>query len=241
MADRDTIERILASAIVAAGPMGSNAYEWRMKIQSLIPEIAAVFEPDHSREWQRAEAFLGAQIFSGIFQGMTLEESSKRYIVRIDAGAVEKKTGEKKIDELRTDRVDNYLGKSMLAKLQQLQPGDEVIAWRVNEKMQGGQLSVRVLYRIVKKFSAAGTVSPTTPPQRSAAPAPTSPSAPGPHSPRFGEPSERVHDAFERMTARQRVEFATRCRDAGIAAFMSPDPEDLSRVLTISEEVLIDG
>lgn len=163
----EIIPSIIAAAIAAAGPKGSNEAAWKAKINEAIPHIAAMLH-DGTRQWRIAEEVLSASVFVGTYVNHEYEESSTRLIVHIDTGKPTKNYPDG-IEPIRTHRTDNTQGRAMKDRLQHLKAGDEIVVWKALEAMGDGAdaQKVRVLVhfetRPKRKDSpgrAAGTAAP---------------------------------------------------------------------------------
>lgn len=130
------IPSILAAAVAAAGPMGSNVGAWKGKVNAAIPAVAAMMH-ETTRQWKIAEEVLGASVFHATYVSHKLEESSTRVVVTIDTGKPTKNYPDG-LEPIRTHRTDNAQGRSMAARLDQLAAGDEIMVWKALEAMGDG-------------------------------------------------------------------------------------------------------
>jgi hypothetical protein len=148
--NRDLIPTIVAAAIAAAGPRGSNEAAWKAKINDAIPHIASMMNPPRadgsggSRQWRIAEEVMTAAVFTATYVDHHVEESSTRALVRIDTGRPTKNYPDG-IEPIRTHRTDNAQGRAMKARLDQLHPGDEMVIWKSIEASDDGTEKYRVL------------------------------------------------------------------------------------------------
>lgn len=226
----EEIARVISGAIVAAGPMGQNVYEWEQKIIAAMPIVATMFD-ESGTVAKRAEWFDDAHIYSGLFIEARLEESSQRMILRTDPERT--KDGVPQYDEIRTDRVDTVNGKRQQGLLAKLVPGDKVLVWRVNEPMRNDAMkNVRVAY-LIKRIGRAKDSAGGTPP----APASGQTAERGPHTstvrpaeprsdpPRGGASAAQIMKAIPAMPAGTRVKVIAMAKEAGIdiSNFMSDD------------------
>lgn len=238
-ADRQLVERIISGAISAAGPANlNNPWQWRQKVQQLIPEVSTMFD-ERSREFLRTESVLDASHFTGTYLGYKLEESSTRLIVRVDAGQVDRKTGEKVIDEVRTERTDGVFGQRMRATLDSFPVGCTIHCWKINEPLKNNPgHNVRVLLHVVK---LAGVGSSTETPRQQPAVPPATSGPVGPSDDGGGEVNDTINRAFLGLSNVKRVMAAHRCREVGIPGFMTATGDDASVVLVIIRDLEENG
>jgi hypothetical protein len=132
----ELIPSIIAAAIAAAGPKGSNDGAWKAKINEAIPHVASMLG-EHSRQWRIAAEVLGASVFTATYVDHAVEESSTRVLVHLDTGKPTKNYPDG-IEPIRTHRTDNAQGRSMKERLDRLSAGDEVVVWKALESMGDG-------------------------------------------------------------------------------------------------------
>jgi hypothetical protein len=139
----EVIPSIIAAAVAAAGPMGNNEGQWRAKINRAIPYITAMLN-DGSRQWRTAVEVLEAHVFTGRYVRHEIEESSTRTILYVDVGRPSDNYPDG-IENISCHRTDNAAGKEQLARLERLEPGDELVMWRAMEEIKGTNKSRRTL------------------------------------------------------------------------------------------------
>ena len=226
MENEDIIPSIIVAAVAAAGPKGSNDAQWKAKINDAIPQIAAMLN-DRTRQWHIAEEVLGAAVFVAAYVDHTVEESSKRCVVRIDSGKPSKNYPDG-IEPIRTHRTDNAQGKAMKERLDKLTKGDEIVVWKAIEASDDGNEKYRVLVNFetrpkrkdTQDRTPTGTVKDVSPPGES-------------------EPSRppQNNDGFEAQTfndldSRTKAKAARKLREAGIA-FPTPAEADINKFHSI--------
>ena len=166
----EVIPQILAGALAAAGPMGTNEAAWKAKLGEAIPHIASMFNSG-SRQWKITEQVLEAAVFVVTYVSHEVETNSTRALVQLDSGRPSKNYPDG-IEPIRTHRTDTAAGKAMLARLEKLEPGQEIIVWKAMESMGDGvdANKVRVLVhmetRPVFKDRAAQVSRIPEPPRR---------------------------------------------------------------------------
>lgn len=218
MPDRhDMIPAIISAAIAAAGPLGSNEAAWKMKINDAIPHVAAMMNPPHedgtggSWQWRSALQVIDASVFVAEYVSHALEESSTRVVVQVDTGRPSKNYPDG-IEPIRTHRTDTHAGKVMLARIERLEPGDEIVIWKAIESNDRGDEKYRTLVHLEtrpkrrdspdRRTSVPSEGEPVEPRQGPAAPAEGS----GPHYTDEID-SERIvgwrHATTERLTDAQ--------------------------------------
>lgn len=139
----DVIPSIIAAAVAAAGPMGNSEGAWKAKINRAIPFITAMIH-DGSRQWKTAAEVLEASVFTGTYVRHEIEESSTRTILYVDVGRPSENYPDG-IENISCQRTDNAAGKDQLARIERLEPGDELALWRVMEPIAGTNKSRRTL------------------------------------------------------------------------------------------------
>ena len=236
METEEIIPSIIAAAVAAAGPKGSNEGQWKAKINDAIPHIASMIH-DGSRQWKIAEEVLGASVFVAAYVDHAVEESSTRVVVHIDTGKSTKNYPDG-IEPIRSHRTDNAQGRSMKERLDKLSKGDDIVVWKALEAMGDGADAnkVRVLVHFETRpkrtnspgrGEAVGTAAPAgagRPVESSSIPA-----AAGSGS------SNPVTDRFEGLSGKVKVAVVKRLRAEGISF---PDPgDDVDQfILIIGEE-----
>jgi hypothetical protein len=145
---------VVAAAVAAVGPMGGSSAAWKARINGVIPQVGAMLGSG-SFQMSRALAILGASVFWAEFLGfetdyLTMDgkpDRSKRLQVAL-SHPVDKRFPDG-VQHIRTERTDTEAGKAMHNRLAQIEPGDEVICWKVQEAMKsGGGETMAVLYHI---------------------------------------------------------------------------------------------
>jgi hypothetical protein len=139
----EVIPSIIAAAIAAAGPMGNNEGQWKAKINRAIPHITSMIN-DGSRQWKTALEVLEAQVFTGQYVRHEIEESSTRVILYVDVGRPSDNYPDG-VENISTHRTDNAAGRDQLARIEKLEPGDELVLWRTMEPIKGTNKSRRTL------------------------------------------------------------------------------------------------
>lgn len=142
----DVIPSIIAAAVAAAGPMGNNEGQWRAKVNRAIPHITSMLN-ERSRQWMTAVEVLEAHVFTGQYARHEVEESSTRVMLYVDVGRPSDNFPDG-IETIRSHRTDNAAGRDMLARIEQLEPGDELVCWRAMESIEGTNKSVRTLVHL---------------------------------------------------------------------------------------------
>lgn len=170
MADADdaTVRMVVAAAISAAGPMGSNPVAWQAKISALIPQCAAMLEMQ-SRQAHQAKQVLEAAVFTAVYLSHEREESSTRAIVTLA------KNAEGETETIRTNRTDRADGRALVEQLNRLTSGQEIRVWKAIEEMSGRQdRKVRVLvhFQPLTRNAAQASDTPSPPVREGAGDAP---------------------------------------------------------------------
>lgn len=232
-------QRVIAAAIAAAGPMGSQ-WEWEQRVIAALPIVATMLSDEQSLIAKRTKMFADAHVYTGLFVSLRLEESSKRAILRTDPQKT--KDGVPQFDEIRTDRIDGY-GQRTYQTLRKCKPGDELLCWRVNEPMRTDPMkNVRVLYhvKVLRQAQKPGDAGAQTPSAGRAVTRPAAPPTPPEESqPQVGSaPPPSLISDFPKYSNKQKLAIANRCRDGGIQDFLNPTPEQLDKVLLVITEEL---
>lgn len=157
----EVIPSIIAAAVAAAGPKGSNEGQWKAKVNDAIPHIASMIH-DGSRQWNIAAEVLNAAVFVATYVDHKVEESSTRVLVHIDTGKATKNYPDG-IEPIRTHRTDNAQGRSMKERLDKLSAGDEMVVWKSIEASDDGNEKYRVLVHFEtrpKRTSPGGAAQP---------------------------------------------------------------------------------
>lgn len=139
--DPDVVRDVLIAAMAAAGPKGNNEAAWKGKINEAIPHVVSMLNPS-SRQWRIAEEVMGAQVFTAVYRGYHVEESSTRCVVTLET--TPSKRYPDGLEPIRSHRTDNAQGKSMKARLDHLEDGDTLLVWKAMEAA-GEDTKVRVL------------------------------------------------------------------------------------------------
>lgn len=155
--NHDMIPAILSAAIAAAGPKGSNDAAWKAKINQAIPDIAVMMN-DRSHQWRTAAAVLDAAVFVATYVSHAVEQSSTRVVVQIDSGRPSKNYPDG-IEPIRTHRTDTAAGKHMLARLEHLNAGDEIVIWKSIESSEDGTEKYRTLVHFEPAFKRTNSPS----------------------------------------------------------------------------------
>lgn len=214
--------RILLGAIMAAGPGSGQA--WEEKVTAAIPQVAVLFSSDRTAE--RIKTAMEAQVYTGLFVSATLEESTKRYIVRTDAERT--KDGVPQFDEIRTEPLWSLAGRNTEKLIKSFQVGDRLAIWKAQEPMKdrGGQ-TARVLYHVVRTRKAAAAEG-ETPGSPAAA---RTEGAPQPQATKECTPSlaeaPSVLDRFKALPPNVRGKIAAQAAEKGVTnmARLSGDDE----------------
>ena len=151
----ENIPMIIAAAVAAAGPRGSNDAAWKAKINEAIPHIASMIS-DGSRQTKIAQEVLGASVFVAEYVRHELEASSTRCVVWLNSGRPSRNYPDG-IEPIRSHRTDNAQGRAMKERLEQLKPGDEVVVWKALE--EAGENKVRVLVHLETRAKREVSVS----------------------------------------------------------------------------------
>lgn len=246
--DIEVTDKARQAAFLAVLASGSptNQREWRRRVQHVLPTYAALVRDDYGFWGKEAQGIIDAEVFTGAFQGAELEESSKRLIVKLAS----LRDGE--VETIRTERTDTPPGWVMKERLDALEIGTEIAAFKKIEAMRGSKdRKVRVLVHFEplrsKKSTTASSEAPgnrpSQPPAQAEGPGPSSsePTGDSPVSPVGSDaPSASAHAVqlnMEPLSARQRLAVKNRCVGEQIADWADPGPESIDRVLTIIKEV----
>jgi len=155
----DNIPMIIAAAVAAAGPRGSNDAAWKAKINEAIPHIASMIS-EGSRQTKIAQEVLGASVFIAEYVRHEVESSSTRCVLWLNSGRPSRNYPDG-IEPIRSHRTDNAQGRAMKERLDQLKPGDEIVVWKALE--EAGENKVRVLVhfetRPKREVSVSGSPS----------------------------------------------------------------------------------
>jgi hypothetical protein len=151
----ENIPMIIAAAVAAAGPRGSNDAAWKAKINEAIPHIASMIS-DGSRQTKIAQEVLDASVFVAEYVRHELEASSTRCVVWLNSGRPSRNYPDG-IEPIRSHRTDNAQGRAMKERLEQLKPGDEVVVWKALE--EAGENKVRVLVHLETRAKREVSVS----------------------------------------------------------------------------------
>jgi hypothetical protein len=160
----EVIPSIIAAAVAAAGPMGTNEGAWKAKVNRAIPHITSMIN-DGSRQWKTALEVLEASVFTGTYVRHELEESSQRVVVHVDVGRPSENYPDG-IEPIRTHRIDNAAGKAQLERIERFEPGQELALWRTMEKIEGSNKSVRTLVHFETRPKRQDRTAEASSPQR---------------------------------------------------------------------------
>ena len=234
----DMIPSVIAAAIAAAGPKGTNEAAWRATVNDAIPHVVSMMG-DGSRQWKIAEEVMGAAVFVATYVDHKVEESSTRVVVHIDTGKATKNYPDG-IEPIRTHRTDNAQGRSMKERLDKLTKGDEIVVWKAMESMGDGADANKV--RVLVHFE--------TRPKRNSSPgrgeaAGTAVPAGGgrsvesssiPAAADSGPSSSPLAERFNELGGKVKVEVVKRLRAEGIT-FPEPGIDDADRFIILIGEV----
>jgi len=223
MADSSDIKAIVAAACAAAGPVTGAAPAWKMRVNELVPEIAALMS-EGSRAWKAAEAILEADHISGVYLRSELEETSTRLLVTIMANNSAEE------EHLRTPRTDTPEGKRMQNKLSYVKPGDRIHIWKVIEQMRNDP-NKKVRY--IGHFESYGPDPNAAPPKNAGAPPPRPVPPPGSGDPEGGDIAGQINA----LTVSQKIAVRNGANQLGVKNFMQPaDDEERNTVLRLIKE-----
>jgi hypothetical protein len=230
--DRD----VILAALAAAGPAGSNIGAWKGKVNTLIPEVAAMLS-SHSRQMYRAGLIREASVFKAIYQGYEFEESSQRCKVWINTGKVSRNYPEG-IEPIRTERCDTGPGAAMRRKLDQISSGQEIYVYKAMERMRSSEEGdkVRLLMHFELAFSkpAEQAALPPTPAARPASGAARTPAAAPEAQTVDGERTaiQVANDAMNESKLGAKAKTAV-VKEAAKQGLWPPTPETLDAVLVL--------
>lgn len=229
MAD-DNVPMIIAAAIAAAGPRGSNDAAWKAKVNEAIPHVVSMMG-EGSRQTKIATEVLGASVFVAEYVRHELETSSTRCVVWLNSGRPSRNYPDG-IEPIRSHRTDNAQGRAMKERLDQLSPGDELVVWKALE--EAGENKVRVLVHLETRPKREVSVSGF----------PSFPDTGRPPSgglllsdPDGGRKSSEspTSDRFEALPAKIKVAVAKRARAEGINV-SEPDTSHVDQLMKIIME-----
>lgn len=240
MADREIspeARQIVAAAFAFAGPSGGHEAAWRSRLNEGVLHAAAAMGGKPA--WI-AQDMLEAFIFSGVYNGCRLEESSTRLVVKIasDTGRQKDKDADGN-EEIRTDRTDTDAGRLMRTRLDRLPIGSRILAWKVLEQMSsrddGEKARVLKHFEVlqINKDSATNAGSPPAPatPPKAAGGSSAPPAATVDH-----EDRSPLVERINALSNAGKINFVTECRAAGIPNFTNPQPDQLDKVLVLLGE-----
>jgi len=234
VSNSELIPSIIAAAVAAAGPKGSNDAQWRAKVNEAIPFVVSMIG-EGSRQWKIAEQMLEAQVFTATYLGHVVEESSTRCVVTL--GTRESKRYPDGREPIRTHRTDGALGRAMAERLSKLSEGDEIVVWKAMETAQasdGDDIKVRVLAH----FETRPAFSKSQGSERQPAPVKSPPvrdTASGEPEGRAAEDESPLSSRFNGLSAKVKAKVARRLREEGIG-FPEPGPERADRFIIIINE-----
>lgn len=135
--------QIIVAAVNAVGPAGDDSAKWMNRVADMAAEITAMTD-ERSTVSKRVNGIAGAVVYTAVVLGGKKEESSNRFVIRLQA-----KPGDAdSIEEIRTERIENG-GLEMAAKAKAL-VGHRVVIYKDMQpiKSQPGK-STRVLAHMV--------------------------------------------------------------------------------------------
>lgn len=225
--------QIVAAAFAFAGPAGTNEMAWRSRLNEGVLRAAVALT---GRPAQMAEDMLGAFIFSGIYNGYELEESSTRLKVKINSeGGREKNKDADGNEIIRTDRTDGPLGKMTQRRLDDIGIGTKILVWKVMEAMSKGEdgEKARVLrwFEFIAPPAEQSTRGQTPPRQAQSKPAESPSLSAG------NDHTKTVQHRLEALDNKQKAQVAQRCRASFLSNFMAPTDTEIDAVLVIISEV----
>lgn len=143
MSDEISLEARLAVSAGFAYAAGTSGKKWAAKMDEGVRLAASAMNGKYAR---LAQSILDAAVFKGEYRGYRLEESSTRLIVEIYTGTVSERSKRKDgVDEIRTDRTDSFTGQLMKERLDALEVGTPILAFKVMEPMKDSSDKVRIL------------------------------------------------------------------------------------------------
>ena len=152
MSDKPDIDipNVIAAAISAAGERGGNRSDaaWRAAVDRAIPFIIAMMG-EGSHQSKIATEVATAQVFTSVYLGYEVEESSTRCVVNLETRVSDDHPDG--VEQMRTHRTDSAQGEAMKARLNALEKGDAIIVWKAMEKM-GNDRKVRVFVHFEKTW-----------------------------------------------------------------------------------------
>ena len=138
MSDQPDIDipAVIAAAVSAAGERGGNRTDaaWRASVDRAIPFIIAMMG-EGSHQSKIATEVATAQVFTSVYLGYTIEESSTRCVVNLETKVTDDHPDG--VEQMRTHRTDSAQGEAMKIRLNALKKGDAIIVWKAMEKMSG--------------------------------------------------------------------------------------------------------
>lgn len=238
-------------AVLSAGDPASRG--WKTRVQRSLTPMAALVRDDYGYWGKEAQGVIDATVFVGTYRGYELEESSQRLLVNIESSH---DSGDgPAVEQMRTERIDTPPGRHMKERLDQLDPGQEIAAFKKIEAMRGSKdRKVRVLVHFEpirsKSSTSSEAASRNHPPQASrlasggrdvARPSTGESdggvSNPPPSDSQLTGEAQAVQDGLAPLNARQRLAVKNRCVGEGIENWTDPGVEEIDRVLVIIREV----
>ena len=150
MSDQPNIDipAVIAAAIAAAGERGGGRSDaaWKASINRAIPHIVAMLG-EGSHQTKIATEVAEAQVFTSVYLGYEIEESSTRAVVSLETRVTDDHPDG--VEKMRTHRTDNDQGEAMKIRLNALKQGDPILVWKAMEKM-GNDRKVRVFVHFEK-------------------------------------------------------------------------------------------
>ena len=232
---------ILAGAIAAAGKAESSVV-WKGRVHALIPEVAAMFG-ERSNQISRAVSMLRATPFTAEFLGFDTEyltskgspDKSKRVQVRLAHG-IDKRHPDG-VQRIRTERTDTQVGKRMLEKLQQVEPGQTLLCWKVQEEMRSGEgetVAILMHFEVLPDRKDSPTRSPSGGEGAGPLPPVARPEEEGPGTPTPGPTDfaraemDAFNEATRHLPAKRKIALV---RDLVAAKQWPPDVDNIDHLL----------
>jgi hypothetical protein len=223
----ENVPMIIAAAIAAAGPRGSNDAAWKAKVNEAIPHVVSMIG-EGSRQSKIATEVLGASVFVAQYVRHEVEQSSTRCVVWLNSGRPSRNYPDG-IEPIRSHRTDNAQGRAMKECLDRLSPGDELVVWKALE--EAGENKVRVLVHFETRPKREVSVSgfPSFPDTGRPPSGGLLLSDPDGGRKTFTSPAA---ERFEALPAKIKVAVAKRSRAEGINV-SEPDPDHVDKLIKI--------
>ena len=142
--DQAEVNRIVLSAVGAAGPVGDDRSAWMDRVCDLAAEITVMCS-DRSRVARRVQSIAASKVFTATIVGGKLEASSTRGVVNLRTKATEQHPDG--LEQARTERTDTPDGMAMWSQLKGLK-GHRVVVHLEVQEYNGGQGKVRVVQHV---------------------------------------------------------------------------------------------